>query len=251
MPPSAPPSDVFKGILESLQGVKDSRALEAAAAEHEKQMLPVEMGKQQLSGLKVDQPSLTLYPSDGPSHMTPIAICGDGNCLPRCGSFLAWGTEERHLEMRTRIAVELIVHKAHYLGETEDPAIGDLPIFCAQYSDHYLGEVLTKVAIARIFELEVMDDLKAGTYMGMGQLLALSSVLQRPIFSIYPEYGGYNVRQHLHQVCTPRSQPEDHDNAPYLPGIMWTHTQGKNQPALTWRPNHFVVCLPSSGILFI
>ncbi|KAL8611896.1 hypothetical protein ACOMHN_033641 [Nucella lapillus] len=212
-------------------------------------MLPIEMGKLELSGKKVDKPSQTLYPSDGP-QLTPIAIYGDGNCLPRCGSFLAWGTEERHIEMRTRIAVEQIVHRAHYLGETEDPAIGDLPKFCAQYSDHYRGEVLSKVAIARIFELEVMEILKAGTYMGMWQLLALTSVLQRPIFSIYPEHGGYNVRQQLHQVCTPRWQSDVDDSAPDVAGIMWTHTRGKGQPALTWTPNHFVVCLSSPRILF-
>ena len=208
------------------------------------------LGDLQLTSLTVDSLSLELYPSDGPAHLTPMAIYGDGNCLPRCGSFLAWGTEDRHLEMRARIALELIIHKSHYLGETGHPAIGNLPLFCAQFSDHFKGEVLTPNSIDRIFEMEVRDILRPSTYMGMWQVLALSSVLRNPIYSIYPEYGGYNVRQQLHQVCTPRMTSED-INAPYIPGIMWTHTQGKNCPALTWRPNHFVVCLPFSRILFI
>ncbi|XP_070209732.1 uncharacterized protein [Littorina saxatilis] len=252
LPPcSAQPPSVFKGLLQSLQAVEDWSTLEIAAAEQEKQLTPVAVGHLQVRGLTVDNPSLDLYPSDGPAHLTPMAIYGDGNCLPRCGSVLAWGTEDRHLEMRARIALELIVHKSHYLGETGHPAIGDLPTFCAQYSDHFTGESLTTDAIGRIFETEVRDVLRPSTYMGMWQILALSSVLRRPIYSIYPEHGGYNVRQQLHQVCTPRLPPEDHTRPPYLPGIMWTHTQGKNCPALTWRPNHFVVCLPFCRILFI
>ncbi|KAK7110403.1 hypothetical protein V1264_014286 [Littorina saxatilis] len=245
-PPPLPMS-FFRDMLKSLGKVKDWTTLEALAEQHHGLMQPVMMQQLDTSDFQIDEPSLALFPADVPStsSLSPIAIYGDGNCLPRCGSVLAWGTQERHLEMRARIALELIINKSHYLSDPDST-------FCAQYSEHFLNEKLTKAAIDNIFQLELRDIFKAGTYMGMWQVLALTSVLQHPILSIYPEYGGYTVRPHLHKLCTPRSQPTPapHHSSTYLPGIMWTHIHGKCLPALTWRPNHFVVCLPSSGILF-
>ena len=44
------------------------------------------------SRMKVDEISLDLYPQDVP-QLLPIDVYGDGNCLPRCGSVLAFGDE--------------------------------------------------------------------------------------------------------------------------------------------------------------
>lgn len=89
------------------------------------------------------------------------------------------------------------------------------------------------------------------TFMGHWQVMALSSVLQAQLFSIYPEYGGFNVTvgPHLCHIIMPRTKMAAEQ--PIVPGIMWTHTQGKHLPASHWRPNHFVVCLPTTGILFL
>ena len=48
----------------------------------------------------------------------PIPIFGDGNCLPRCGSLFMCSHEERHVEMRVRIAVELAMNDELYLDDT-------------------------------------------------------------------------------------------------------------------------------------
>ncbi|XP_070178222.1 vertnin-like [Littorina saxatilis] len=226
-------------IFATLQSFRDFETLQHAAVGLHDKLRPVTMRQLQGHSLRVDAISKDLYPSDGP-NFTPFSIYGDGNCLPRCCSLLAYGTEEHHLEMRVRIVIELAVNKAHYLS---------YPVarFCAQYSDQYHGEVLSDLAVERIYEAEIFDACRPGTYMGFWQMLAVSSVLQVSLWSVYPQYGGYTVRHHLHQIITPRTAPME-AGQPIVHGIMWTHTQGKHLPASQWSPNHFVVCLPTNYV---
>lgn len=129
-------------ILATLQSFKDFATLKHAAIGLHNDLRPVTMRQLQANGLRVDAAAQDLYPSDGP-YLTPISIYGDGNCLPRCGSLLAYGTEERHLEMRARIVLELAVHKSHYLNNL-------VAAFCAQYSDHFIGQELSELAVEEI-----------------------------------------------------------------------------------------------------
>eukprot|EP00745_Piridium_sociabile_P001251 TRINITY_DN1076_c0_g1_i2.p1 TRINITY_DN1076_c0_g1~~TRINITY_DN1076_c0_g1_i2.p1 ORF type:complete len:279 (-),score=36.63 TRINITY_DN1076_c0_g1_i2:635-1471(-) len=80
------------------------------------------------------------------------------------------------------------------------------------------------------------------TYMGMWQVHAVSSILKNPLLSIYPQFAGHNVRCHLNTLVVPRSAAYMPKNP--TPGIMWSHIHGKKAPEISWRPNHFVVCLP-------
>ena len=60
--------------------------------------------------LVVDRQALNLLPTDLPSDLRgtfPVTILGDGNSLPRSASVIAFGSEESHIELRTRIVVEL------------------------------------------------------------------------------------------------------------------------------------------------
>ena len=43
-----------------------------------------------------------------PSRAYPIVVSGDGNCLARCGTLLAYGSEEFHLDIRLRLVKELV-----------------------------------------------------------------------------------------------------------------------------------------------
>lgn len=76
--------------------------------------------------------------------------------------------------------------------------------------------------------------------------LAAASVLQTDLHSVYPENAGFNIRQYYHRVLHARSSERGLETPPPLPGIMWTRLNGKDLPAATWSPNHFVACLPSS-----
>ena len=63
-----------------------------------------------------DAVSLPLKPDDAPPHHFPVWVLGDGNCLPRTLSILAFGHPENFVEMRMRIIAELTINIAHYVS---------------------------------------------------------------------------------------------------------------------------------------
>ena len=88
----------------------------------------------------VNTDALAWLPDDAPAF-SPIQIYGDGNCLPRCASVFAYGTQEHFDEMRIRIALELASHPEAYLDNNFLRAghlvADDLPKQYAMYSDQY------------------------------------------------------------------------------------------------------------------
>jgi len=106
------------------------------------------------------------------------------------------------------------------------------------YSDEYEhGAVLTNRVIENIFEQEIMQVRKPKTFMRIWQMFALSSVMRRPIFSVYPKRGNPVVRKDLHRKIEPR---EKISNNPLY--IMWTTTR-YDMTNTYWAPNHFVPVL--------
>lgn len=72
---------------------------------------------------------------------------------------------------------------------------------------------------------------------------SLSSVLQMPLFSVYPELGNPIVRSHLHRKIEPREKSTE-----YRGRILWTTTR-TDMTKNNWVPNHFVPVLPDNEIL--
>ena len=70
----------------------------------------------------VDKTALRQLP-DNYRHLYPIVVNGDGNCLARVGSVLAYGMEASHADIRLRLAVEMIENKDYYL-KTENISKG-------------------------------------------------------------------------------------------------------------------------------
>jgi hypothetical protein len=157
--------------------------------------------------------------------------------------------------MRVRIVFELCLNKAYYcsLGTLSNPASSTTATsdrqeqhsFSAQYatfSSHWLqGEDLNQQTVDLVFEREVLSAVEGGTYMGAWQMHAVASVLGAEVFSVYPVYEGHTQRHLLNKKLSPRSKIVSSAKSV---GIMWTHLLGKNEPSATWKPNHFVVCLP-------
>ena len=80
------------------------------------------------------------WPPDNASPFLLVRIYGDGNCLPRCASLMAYGTQDHYDEMRIRIALELAIHMDMYL-DNDFLQLGhhvgyDLPKQYAMYSEH-------------------------------------------------------------------------------------------------------------------
>ncbi|WAR13822.1 LOW QUALITY PROTEIN: VRTN-like protein [Mya arenaria] len=175
--------------------------------------------------------------------LLPTNIYGDGNCLPRCGSVLIYGDEEKHLDIRARIIMELVVNEAKYLDdkfleEGSNVSLGRKN-FARQFAITILGGKLTYLAIQRVIQAEVLRLCRSGTYMGIWQVAALSNIIQTDVVSVYPRYGGQTVRNDLNRTFVPFEKVELKKNKVY---IMWSNIHG-NKPPEEWHPNHFVTLL--------
>lgn len=193
----------------------------------------------------VDKDSDFWFPDDTP-YMTPIKIYGDGNCLPRCASVMAYGTEFHHDEMRIRITFELAKNFDMYLQDNflrkgHDYVIGNLPKVYASYSGMYAGVNLTPATVRSILCQEIEGIVKPASLMGIWQVHAISNVLGCRFLSVYPQYGGHTVRLHLHRWAHPFLE-ERPKTSPF--SVMWTSTLGRQQTSKTWKMNHFVLCIP-------
>ena len=68
--------------------------------------------------LQVDEQSSELLREANIFSLEALSVVADGNCLPRCASILLYNSQEKHVEMRVRIIVELVVHKDTYLDDS-------------------------------------------------------------------------------------------------------------------------------------
>jgi hypothetical protein len=146
-------------------------------------------------------------------------------------------------EMRVRIIIESSVYKDAYLNQTllergAEETNDSLAKTYAFYSDEYSNEALSDGQIERIYENEIVKITRNKSYMGIWHIFALSSVLCRNIFSVYPTLGNQNVRKDLHRLIKPREVICSETSY-----IMWTTTR-KDMTRKNWIPNHFVTLLP-------
>ncbi|XP_060601387.1 SH3 domain-containing protein 21-like [Ruditapes philippinarum] len=107
------------------------------------------------------------------------------------------------------------------------------------------GNKVTKTDTENIFEEETVKICKRGSYMGIWQLFALSSVLKKKFTSLYPIIGQSSVKQVLNRSILPRQG--DH-NEPSVT-VMWTSTRTDMVPQ-HWIPNHFVPLLPTTRLSY-
>jgi hypothetical protein len=243
--------EYFKNLSQDLQqAAQHSFAeLKKAAGAAETEMTnkwPVTcMEGLEASHYREDCHAADLYPSDAP-RLIPIQIYGDGNCLPRSASLLACGSEDKHVEMRVRMTIELAIHDEFYLSDVSlsDPNVPESVQWSteyASYSQQFQRETLSPEGNRNIYHKEVTQSIVPGTYLGMWFLHAVSSILRTPIQSVYPQFGGQTVRKHLQRQIYPRIGAHNTGN---LPTIMWSRLHGKDLAEERWHPNHFVVCLP-------
>ncbi|OWF40046.1 uncharacterized protein LOC110464286 [Mizuhopecten yessoensis] len=204
-----------------------------------------------LSGHQRDVTAISLYPQDAPRDHVPIQIVGDGNCLPRVGSLFAFGNEMWHLEIRVRIFIELCLFEDTYLNDSylnrgleTNKQTKSTATLIAQYSDVFTKDVQDKDRDKYVYRVNAKNVLHPGSYNGMWSVFALASVIGVGVRSIYPDYGGYNVREDHNRMVIPRVS-RNNDTVIH---IMWTNTLGKQPLATAWTPNHFVAVVHKSII---
>ena len=198
----------------------------------------------------IDANSLDLVPDDIPlkptSELVPVVIFGDGNCLPRTASFLAFGHEDNHIELRKRIVTELTQNEAKYLdnnvmrkGKNTNGNDNVVKMF-AMFSNFYMGKRLNSRSIQSIYRREVLAIMKTGEWMGMWQLASLANILRRPVVSVVPKFGTFTTRCDMHRVFYP-FKDQSMEQIPVF--IMWTSVHDKG-PERDFVLNHFTALLP-------
>ncbi|KAH3818564.1 hypothetical protein DPMN_120285 [Dreissena polymorpha] len=76
------------------------------------------------------------------------------------------------------------------------------------------------------------------SFMGIWQLHALSTVLDTPIYSVYPKLGNESVRKDLNRLLLPATES---DKDPIF--ILWSSNRD-DMTSEHWVPNHFVPLIP-------
>ena len=184
--------------------------------------------------------ALHYLPDDAPDSFAPVSILGDGNCFPRAISYLLFRTQERHVEIRTRIVYEAVTNIESYLDHTYVAtgaqnlySRGTLPQQYAQYSDNYRPN--RPLNVRQIYKSEVLDICKNGAFMGIWQVFQTSNVIKHPMHSVYPPGGNQSIRLNLNR---PVWCINVNYNSRQVVPIMWTPMQVGNN-----RPCHFVPML--------
>ena len=87
----------------------------------------------------------------------------------------------------------------------------------------------------------------AGEWLSMLNILALASLISRPIFSLYPNVN-FPFQKLLHRVVMPKlSQVEGYESESQVNkiNILWSRVGGfDNHPGSCFVPNHFVPVAP-------
>ena len=175
-------------------------------------------------------------------------MLGDGNCLPYSGSVIAFGNQDHGEEMRVRIVVEMVLHKDLYLSEShlkkglvQCQTLNSISKTYAMFSEEYMPgkDTVGKANIEEIYKKEALKITRPGSFMGMWQLCALSSVLGKRLVSVHPKKGNLNIRNDLHRTIEPRVYSVNPQECAY---IMWTSARDDMKKG-HWQANHFVPLL--------
>ena len=150
-----------------------------------------------------------------------------------------------------RTACELILNEDFYLQPSIicllDVSLGgkQTPVLpaCSSKFDEACKHITAteRKDIARIvLQLECLSTPQNGSWSSMWHVYAIASVLEKPIFSVYPKTNE-RTRPAFHKNVSPRLEAlsQRSDVVPVV--IMWTHTHNK-VCSTTWTPNHFVLC---------
>ena len=206
--------------------------------------------------LEPDYDSASYMPDDIQTDidLCPCTVKIDGNCLPSCGSVFAFGHIHNVDEIRVRIIKELTENEDVYLNDdflekghglsSSGKKKQNLSFIYAQYSENFIpGTKLDKKKVRTLYRNEIMSITQDQSFMGIWQIHALSTVLNKPIYSVYPNLGNPSVRKDLNRQCNPRSwNNQAHQDTDYA-FILWTSNRG-DLTEEHWVPNHFVPLLP-------
>ncbi|GFS08364.1 hypothetical protein ElyMa_006593400 [Elysia marginata] len=90
-----------------------------------------------------------------------------------------------------------------------------------------------------VIKIDIASIVKPSSFIGLWQMAAAASVVQRPVVSVHPNKGWSTFRSLNNPTLMPQQQ-----QAPDPFFIMWTTTRGDEMVDDNWCANHFVPLLP-------
>ncbi|CAC5360184.1 unnamed protein product [Mytilus coruscus] len=238
----------FRRCLKSLQSCQDFEELKSKCLDITSQIHNIEGHQRSNRCFMADLVSDKYTPNKQKENDKANKVRADRGCLPATGSVLAFGSDSHPIEIRTRIILEQVMHEDKYLDkqfllrgfDNANDSAKTLIKGYAMYSDEFMHDRrLSDDVFKDIYRREIIKVTTEKTYMGIWQIHSLSSVLNMPIQSLYPELGNPLVRGHLHRMILPRIRKVDNGSA----RVLWTSTRF-DMNNINWIPNHFVPVLP-------
>jgi len=126
--------------------------------------------------VQLHEPSASLLKDTNPWMLTkyiPAQVGADGNCLFRSVSYALYDTEVHHVHLRLLCVIEALLHEQLYNGSSVD------------FYGPYAADKWLCLPAYDSFVCNVCVD---GSYSDMLSVLALSTVIQKPIQTVWPLY---------------------------------------------------------------
>ena len=207
------------------------------------------------SHLEVDQFGQALIPDDiSQSSDTFIAYksTANGNCLFNSVSRLLVGNDSISCHLRLLTALELSMNTEFYaehprLHVSYDSGFCKATMFTICLSTLGIGIWDISKNRTKAIQAEARVASKTKEWAGMVHLMALASVIARPIFSVYPNVP-LVFRKLLHGTIQPRvaEHIQAQESTVY---IMWSRDGNFDATSGRWyEPNHFIPLLKSEQV---
>ncbi len=199
--------------------------------------------------------SKSLLPNDF-NNWKPLVSTGDGNCLYNSISILLLGNESLSSILRLLTAAEMIGHADFYakhpqLSQSAKASGYSMPAIISIFlSDDEAQQVYNGnlKRLCHAIKFLAKKGAKSFVFSSPFHILALSTVIAKPIFSVYPDITTSSVtKKALHGLFYPRESVVNSEISPLQEddflAIMWTRL---TRIALHgWTPNHFVPIVKS------
>ncbi len=196
-------------------------------------------------GLTNDEQGNALIPEDLPSTTSEserkaVKTTGNGDCLYNAVSLALVGNESYAMRLRLLVALELALNVKFY---AQHPKFSSFPSD-GRHPNTVFSLCLTKSSDKAFHDnnqdrqMAIWSEARAAStpkkWSGYFHVLALSSVLARPVFSTYPNCQSW-TRDFVHGIVYPRLAI--HTDPVFL---LWSREGSDTRPGAWYEPNHFV-----------
>ena len=211
------------------------------------QRLKVNKSFQRFEESQQDSLAQSLVPPDAPPKLIAHKVLGDGNCLYHAISVSLVGSMEYSTILWMLTAIELFENASYYANHPRfrealqsGCPFGDATIFTLALKESGMAEWERSNNRVSAIQREAIGGCQIGEWSSLIHIMALSTVIGRPIFTIYPSCSKA-IRPLLQGLIKPRIQTSNKisDNNCFY--ILWSRDGGlDNRPNAVYVPNHFV-----------